>query len=328
MTDKFSGVARPALPDRNTGHLRLKEIRYITCMAEIPAHALHVTSQAAAESAIHAAPPLSQLHWQIPPTAPEGARCLQCGFDVRGMSAASRCPECGTPISRSLQGNFLVFSSTDYVGSLHSGLTMILIAVLLQLALGIAMFIVAISLGVKGALTGGNPAMMNTNLWSSLAGIPITGLLLWGWWQFSAPDPAMIGNEKGQTARTLIRASVIALAAVTVAQLLALSPVALNAVVMTSMGLGVLAAAASITQFFASMVYVRWLAPRIPAPDLAKQANRYLWLLPVIYVVGICVLVGPIVATVMYFFMLNRFRIRLRKIRNEQSAMGFAAAPQ
>ncbi|MHC4415206.1 MAG: hypothetical protein ACYS0G_07980 [Planctomycetota bacterium] len=30
--------------------------------------------------------------------------CSRCGYDLRGLSAAGTCPECGTPVERSLHG--------------------------------------------------------------------------------------------------------------------------------------------------------------------------------------------------------------------------------
>ena len=76
-----------------------------------------------------------------------------------------------------------------------------------------------------------------------------------------------------------------------------------------------------IVQFFASLLYIMWLAPRIPSPAIRKRARMYLWLLPVVFIGG-CVLLflGPIVATVLYFLLLNSVRLALRTIREEQDS--------
>lgn len=79
-------------------------------------------------------------------------------------------------------------------------------------------------------------------------------------------------------------------------------------------GAAVLGGIAGIVQFFASMLYLRWMAPRIPSPLIERRSQLYMWLLPVIYVVGSCFVVGPLVATIMYFLLLNLVRIDLRNI--------------
>jgi hypothetical protein len=75
------------------------------------------------------------------------------------------------------------------------------------------------------------------------------------------------------------------------------------------------------------MLYVRWLAPRIPSPAIEGRAKLYMWLLPVIYIIGFCAIgLGPVVATIMYFLLLNEVRIRLRNIIRTQSIQSVAAA--
>jgi hypothetical protein len=63
------------------------------------------------------------------------------------------------------------------------------------------------------------------------------------------------------------------------------------------------------------VLYVRWLAPRIPDVALYEKTRKYMWLLPLIYILGmICLGLGPLIAMVMYLLMLNTVRVRLREI--------------
>ena len=55
----------------------------------------------------------------------EDVPCLNCGYNLRGLEEDGQCPECGVPIERSLHGNLLIYSSPEYVSSLHRGLTTI-----------------------------------------------------------------------------------------------------------------------------------------------------------------------------------------------------------
>ena len=254
----------------------------------------------------------------LPETAPEKAVCLQCGYSIRGLPTAHNCPECGTPIARSLRGNLLEFSSTDYVQSLHTGVTVILIAVIAQIAV-ICLVVAAMAVfGVFAGRRGSSPP--DLQLWMSIAMLPVTAAQLLGWWLFSAPDPAILGTEKGQSPRNIIRISVAVTAGAAVLDLLVRAMATRRPeVAMLAMLAGTVTTVASIVQFFASMLYLRWLAPRLPDRSLEEQAKRNIWMLPLIYVVGFCILfIGPLVAMVIYLLMLNRFRIRLWDIRLRQ----------
>ena len=76
--------------------------------------------------------------------------------------------------------------------------------------------------------------------------------------------------------------------------------------------------AAGLVQFFASMMYVRWLGPRIPDRSITEKAAEYMWLLPLIYVLGACIVIGPFVAVIMYYVLLNKVRVKVSEIRARQ----------
>jgi len=264
----------------------------------------------------------------VPAIASEHAICLQCGYQIRGMASDRNCPECGTPISRSLRGNLLIFSASNYLRSLHMGLICILLAAILQALFGLIAaaggIFIAVSVAMSAGAGGGggpNPAIMqNLQLWIGAGTMPIAALSLVGWWLFSAPDPAVVHGQTGQSARVTIR---ITVAVVAVASILNFAFIVASQrnpamIILTSVA-GILSGIASLVQFFASMLYVRWLAPRLPDLALINRATLYMWLLPVIYVVGMCLLIGPLVAQIMYLLMLNGIRIRLRIIRERQA---------
>jgi len=262
----------------------------------------------------------------MPAFASDGAICLQCGYQIRGLASDRHCPECGTPISRSLRGNLLVFSATQYLRSLHLGLIFILSAALLNAIFGLVAAVGGIAIAVAIAMRGAGGGTINPNIMQSLElGIaaitmPLAALSILGWWLFSAPDPAVVHGRTGQGARLTIRTTVIVVAVASIVNftLLVVSRGNPGMLILTSVA-GTLSAIASLVQFFASMRYVGWLAPRLPDFDLVKRASLYMWLLPVIYVVGACLVIGPLVAQVMYLLMLNGIRIRLRTIRERQA---------
>ena len=41
--------------------------------------------------------------------------CRRCGYNLRTLAEAGRCPECGSPVGLSTRGNFLQFADPDWV---------------------------------------------------------------------------------------------------------------------------------------------------------------------------------------------------------------------
>lgn len=75
----------------------------------------------------------------------EGAMCVQCSYAIVGLLAGGNCPECGTPLERSLRGKWLRYSSPEYVGRLQRGILIVLITLATQ-------FVLALLLGGAGFL--------------------------------------------------------------------------------------------------------------------------------------------------------------------------------
>lgn len=66
-----------------------------------------------------------------------------------------------------------------------------------------------------------------------------------------------------------------------------------------------------LVMFFGFVSYIRLLAPRLPDQQLTNLASTWLWLLPVIYIVGSCIMIGPVAAIAMYLLLLWMFRAKL-----------------
>jgi hypothetical protein len=121
----------------------------------------------------------------------------------------------------------------------------------------------------------------------------------------------------------IIRITVIAMAALSVLDVVAkTTPTQGVRGDLLSAGAGMLLGIAGLVQFFASVLYVRWLAPRIPDMHLWGKAKKYLWQLPLIYVLGvICFGLGPLIAGIMYLLMLNKVRLHLASIMQRQQEL-------
>ena len=250
--------------------------------------------------------------------------CVVCGYNLRGLSTDGTCPECGSPVERSLQGNLLRFSGADYLKKLHDGVFLIQASLIVQLLVTIGLVVVNVGFAIR-ARGGAVPnVIMAGHLLSVLTAL---GSLL-GWWLLSSPDPAFTGLDDGTKARRVVRVTVAITAAANVGvAVLSVShvPTTPNAVLTApTAALTFIAGAAStlawVVWFFAAMFYLRWLAPRIPSERIAARAKRLLWLAPLLYTVGTLACgIGPLVALVLYYNLLEWLRKELRAIRDAQT---------
>jgi hypothetical protein len=246
--------------------------------------------------------------------------CLKCGYDLRGLSPSGMCPECGTPVERSRRGNLLRYSDEAYVAVLHRGVFLILAAIVVQVSLYALLLA-----GVFGLASASTDARAMLDLLAAVAGVALTGVSLvhlYGWWLFSAPDPAFIGNDRSTTARQVVRATVAVMALLTAlnaaVETAELGTAGVPEVVAAVVGVALLLVLA--VKFFASMLYVRWIAPRLPDPRVDQRAKLLLWLGPLLVTVGSLAFgLGLIVALVLYWFLLNWIRMDIKCIRGQQA---------
>jgi hypothetical protein len=226
------------------------------------------------------------------------------------------CPECGTTVEDSLRGLLLQYASAEYRGKLGRGLSFILNGILVQIVVSI--------LGMISVFAfPGNSLVM---LAVSVSALAVTAVLILGYWLFTEPDPGYTGIEKTNSARQIARIAVAVQAVIQVVQLvMTLAGGAVATVSGTNAGftlvsavsalLSLAALAAWATQFFAVMLYTRWLGSRVPDGQIVSKAKTYMWLLPVLSTVGVVLLgLGPLIALVMYWNLLDRLRKHVKSI--------------
>lgn len=183
--------------------------------------------------------------------------CRKCGYNLRGLNAEGRCPECGVAVGFSTQGDYLQFSSPQWLETLARGARIYIWGIVVLIAGSIA---VGLLLRGSGAAT-----------WVQLFAF---AMLTVGWWLLTEPDPSGLGENRYGVARRLIRigllGSVIEQFLDSIIQLGGSPQPIVNGVMgILRLTLSVLALIA----FFAQLNYLRKLALRVPSPQMAQRAG-------------------------------------------------------
>ena len=212
----------------------------------------------------------------------EGPRaCVKCGYSITGLFTNGHCPECGTPVAESLRGDLLQHAGKDYLRTILTGHSWVLNGVLAIIVVQVATMLGSITAAMRGATTP--PREFTAIL--SLVGLAVSVWIFLGYVKLTEPDPQFTGLERPDTARQLVRLSAIVTIIVgVIASVLYLST-SLSGVVVLILGV------------------------------IVRRASMYRWLLPLIAVVGaVALFLGPLVALIMYWNLLDRMRKHLKSI--------------
>lgn len=225
------------------------------------------------------------------------------------------CPECGTSIALSLGESTLANASPEYLRTVRRGLSFVLNGILLMVVAvvgGIVLNGVLVSAGMLA------PDAADLLLRGLMFGVSV--ILTLGYFWYTTPDPGQVARETTRSARVVVRTVVLIQAALSLANLAltfiaGVSPGTANIVEMVVGALWLVTQALWAVQFFAVMRYTRWLATRAPDHFVIRRTRRYMWLLPVLYIPGIALFgLGPLIALVMYWNLLDRLRKHFKAI--------------
>jgi hypothetical protein len=124
-----------------------------------------------------------------PQTISTSVECASCGYVLLGLDANGKCPECGTPIDRSLRGDLLQFAKPSWVTRVALGATVLCAACWMSVGL----LTLAISVSLSDPL-----AILVFNLGG-------TCVSLGGAWLLSSRPPRRSFQVLGEHSRALAR---------------------------------------------------------------------------------------------------------------------------
>jgi hypothetical protein len=282
-------------------------------------------------------------------------RCISCSYNLMGLHAQGPCPECGTPIALSLRDNLLINSAPEYLKRIHKGVFLILTAIIVMIVgwlLIVLGGVIAFALVAATAAPGGGGVTQGMGVTNAVTiGGAVLSVIpsligLYGWWLFSEADPRASEHDRGEKPRRIVRTTVVielvllvASQSTSVMSQLFLSTGAGTGAGGTGAAMPLLLAVGTMVlsvsyfialavRYFASMLYIRWLAPRLPNEKVQKRGKLMLWLGPLLCTVGaLACYIGPIVALVLYYNLLEWVRVDLKRIRKaiEMKHAGAAA---
>ena len=207
--------------------------------------------------------------------------CRRCSYNLKGLSPAGRCPECGAPVGVAVHGDLLRYGDPQWLRGLSKGAALAFWGVF-----------------VSGAVTvaGGIVAAMTVPLVAPLADLAGGLMYLYGAWLLTEPDPSGLGEDKYGRARQVIR----------VALLVGLVDSAIGAVHATAApppevavalhSASFVTALADLVGELAMLRYLERLALRIPDGGLSRTARVVFWGYGIS--LAVMVVMGGIVAVV------------------------------
>ena len=203
-------------------------------------------------------------------------------------------------------------ADAQHLSKLHLGAFLVTGGIIAQILAGVMLAAAAVGASVSPSTAG---------LIIPAAVIAVAAVLttLAGWWLISERDPSGVLDDKVSRSRPALRVALIVNAVFMLIRFIEI----LTGTVVMSVSIGsvpidlgqLLSNVATAVQFFASMLYLRWVAARIPDDKAINDAKRMLWLGPVLYIPGMCILIGPLIALVLYWNLVDRVRRQLKTIR-------------
>lgn len=248
---------------------------------------------------------------------PRGMRCLLCAYDLSGIPADARCPECAAEISHTRQ--LLLSSQPEHtLRRLQRGTLAMLIGVGVQLVFGGVGSVAPGLLLMRGSGGVNTTALAIMSAVLSLVGLGMHATIAWGHWGVTTPLAGTVPAEWSRNgARVAVRTLTVILLVIAMGNLAlgmyfvldpntstifdpnatSASAAMLYGGTMIAMSiLGVLATAGEFLRFVFSSVYLGALSRRVPDPGtsrIARNVARFsVYLVVGSFAIGVVVFAG------------------------------------
>lgn len=185
--------------------------------------------------------------------------CVVCGYNLRGLTPGGRCPECGSPVDRSVHGNLLRYADRGWLEKLLLGIRLTLWNILITI-------VICVGSAIAGA--AGAPAVFLVPGQLLIVGIDLVAMFL-----LTAQEPRIAFAEDRVTLRRAMRACA---AAVCLGKTLNTIDEMGAGVSWLSAVAGILSLAVVVT-YFGKFVYLKRFALRIPDARLARSTRVIMW---------------------------------------------------
>lgn len=190
----------------------------------------------------------------------EDVDCRQCKYNLRGLDAKSRCPECGISIGWSLHGDFLRYSDPAWVKELSNGTLWLITSILV---------------GITASLFASSIVGDTGQAIFQLIG---SGIGLIGYWKLTTPDPGYPELNPIWNIRQMTRIlAVLGFMGMALNLITSLTINTNNTVIIASSAISIALMLIGTIGDLLLFILLRGFANRIPDQDLANQTTIVMW---------------------------------------------------
>jgi len=144
--------------------------------------------------------------------------CARCGYNLRGLAISGRCPECGTPVRCTTDGNWLRYTDSAHLRRLHRAITLVLVGFWLVTGGLASALILPIFLSAVPMIGGQVPPWDVILAFAPSAAITLAGLVLV--FRYSlllrADAPPDGGTPDGSRGQSVFRSRLVAIMLISV----------------------------------------------------------------------------------------------------------------
>jgi hypothetical protein len=189
--------------------------------------------------------------------------CRRCAYNLRSLSVAARCPECGAPVGVSVHGDLLRYGDPQWLQNLSAGANLVLWGICVNLFV---------------TIVGGRIAAAAIGEWIvPLFGIAGSFVQLYGAWLLTEPDPSGLGENRYGRARQTIRVAMVVGVLGAFLQFYVGTSNPSEEVRFAVTVAWTAAMLVGVAGQFAMLHYLNRLAQRIPDDALARSARVVFW---------------------------------------------------